>query len=157
MTDDQDQYQRYDYAWQQRGWNVQNPTFLPPDQESFTDPGLPDDVAKVNITGVFMDPISGGRLEGTIEYRVSDILLYSTTDSDSNPVTYEVMPSVRQLRFTEAEPLNISLPATDDDNLVTVTGDPWVWMFRLTVEGVTREFSAPLPKETASVQIWDLM
>lgn len=145
-----DHYEPYDYAWKTPGWNVQNPTLPALPGGISGDPGLPDDVAKVLVVGTFEDPFTGRGLEGLLEWRTTDILLYTTTDT-------EVMPSVRSVRFTDASPLSVLLPATDDPQLTTTNPDGWKYMFRLTVQGITRTGISALPTSADPVDIWTLL
>lgn len=146
-----DQYETYDYAWQQRGWTTQDPT-LPslPVLDLNGDPGLPDDVPKVLVVGSFADEFTGRGLEGVFQWRSTDILLYTTTDT-------EIMPSVQTLRFTDAQPLAVLIPATDSDTLTTINPDGFKYEFRLTVQGITRTGLSDLPTNPDPVDVWTLL
>lgn len=140
-----DQIVRYDYAWKTPGWTVQNPTFLIEQPDTFSDPGLPAAVSKVTVNGKFRDD-RGRFLDGLIQIRTSKILEYV-------PENVQVLPGVLRVRFTDRG-FSIALPATNDVDLAPVG---WEYEMRLTVAGVTQEFSTPLPASPATVDIIDLI
>lgn len=140
-----DEFARYDYAWKTSGWTVQNPTLTVVSPDTYYDPGLPEDVSKVLVTGEFLDWSTGRALEGYLTVRTSEILKHVPTNS-------LVMPGEKRLRFIKGS-FSVLLPATDDPQLVP---NDWTYLFRLTVAGHTQEFTAALPSSPDTVNIIDL-
>lgn len=138
-------YVRYDYAWVTPGWTIQNPTFNYA-TNSFTDPGMPDDVSLVRVYGTFMEMDSGRGLEGVLRLR---------TDVDLTHVpTGRLVPAgdLRPLRFP-ADGFSLYLPATDDPDLTPA----FTYHARLTIRGTHHEFDFALPAATPEVNILTLI
>lgn len=140
-----EEYARYDYAWKTAGWTVQNPTVTMVSPNTYYDPGLPDDVSKVLVSGEFIDWDSGRELEGVVDIRTSKLLTYTTTH-------IQVMPGIKSFRFRGH--FSILLPATDDPQLQP-TG--WTYQFRVTVAGYLQEFETVLPASPSTVNLLDLL
>jgi hypothetical protein len=143
----EDVHARYDYAWKQPGFTVQNPT-INYDQSlnGYWNPGLPDDVSKVRVFGKFLDLMTGRTLAGHLTVRASTTLTYTPTGA-------QVMPSVEKLRFIKGY-FSLYLPATDDLQLIP---NGWKYYFRLRVQETTQEFEASLPSSPADVDIRTLI
>lgn len=139
------QYARYDYAWKTPGWTSQDPVINYASNGDH-DPGLPDDITYVRVFGSFLEFDSGNTLEGVLRLRVNKTLLHT-------PTNRQVMSGpMRPIRF-QHDGFEVFLPATDDPQLTP----EFEYEARLTVHGVTQEFTFALPAAVPEVNINDLL
>jgi hypothetical protein len=137
---------RYDYAWKTPGWTVQNPVVTTFAADGYVDPGLPADVSLVRVYGSFLEMDSGRSLEGTLRIRTPSIITYV-------PTGQQVLGgALRVIRFNKSG-FSRYLPATDDPQL----SPAFQYECRLTVRGVSQEFSFSLPAATPEVNITSLI
>jgi hypothetical protein len=140
-----DPYVRYDYAWKTPGWSAQNPV-VNYGVDGYVEPGMPADVTMVRLYYSALEMDTGRGLEGVFRVRTDKVLTHVTTGQQV------IGGALKPIRF-KRDGFSIYLPATDDPQLTPA----FTYFARLTVRGVTQEFSFQLPAATPEVNLATLL